>query len=128
MTKQHDETHAETLSRIMKEIDAERARRPDGGYATRCERCRFWIADKPKEGWADEDQEGECHRYAPRITHVHSIEALGKIAWAIEKLANIEHDRDFDYAYARCIAPANDWQKTAANDWCGEFKPRDAGQ
>ena len=119
MTNQIDDD----LSRILKEIDAVRARRPNG-YATRCERCRFWEADKHIKGLADEDQEGECHRHGPRIPHHSQLVALGMIAWAVEELANIEHDEDFDYRFDLAETPIYDWPRICAHDWCGEFQER----
>ena len=111
------------IEEIIRGIDAKRARRPNG-YATRCERCRFWEADKYDDAFADEDQTGECHRYAPQIPHHHVAEALGKIAWAIEELANVEHAEDFDYSYETVQFPYSDWPRTSANFWCGEFQER----
>ena len=112
------------LDKIFREIDAQRARRP-GGYATRCERCRFWeVQDRLKE-YDDEDQEGECRRYAPRIPDYHSCEALGLIAWAVEEMANVTHNEFFDYGYGNVPTAHFNWARTAAHEWCGEFKERD---
>jgi hypothetical protein len=111
------------LDEIHKQIEAVRARRPNG-YATRCELCRFWETEGFDDRVPQEDQEGECHRYAPVISHRHTGLALGLIALAVEKLANIENDKYFDYEFDSQGSPFHGWQGTYAHDWCGEFKER----
>jgi hypothetical protein len=116
------ETPEESRGRISREIDAQRARRPNG-YATRCELCAFWEVgtwDNPED--RNEDTEGECHRHAPRIPHAYSAKALGLIAWSIEELANVEHENDFDYAFESQESPFHDWPRMCAHDWCGDFQ------
>jgi hypothetical protein len=112
-----------SLNEIHKRIAETRARRPNG-YATRCELCRFWEADDPDDASADEDQLGDCHRYAPRIVHHHSAEALGLIAWAVEEIANVEHDKSFDYGFEGIETSSDDWPRMRAAAWCGEFQER----
>jgi hypothetical protein len=113
------------MGKIRQEIDAERARRPNG-YATRCECCWFWEIDRHLRDKRDmgEDNEGACHRHAPRIVHHHSAEALGLIAWSIEELANVEHCKDFDYGFESVEGAYSDWPRTSAYDWCGDFQER----
>jgi hypothetical protein len=116
-------TENDSMDRIRAEIAAGRKRRPSG-WAQRCELCRFWEADRVKEGFESEDQEGECHRHAPHIVHHHSAEALGRIAWAVEETANIKHDKYFDYAFEGVKSTYYDWPRTTAQDWCGDFLER----
>jgi len=108
---------------VVRMIEEQRARRPNG-YATRCELCRFWQAEEHDEKWSDEDQTGECHRYAPRIVHHYTAEALGLIAWAVEEIADIQHDKSFDYAFENVEGAYEDWPRTRAAAWCGEFQER----
>jgi len=117
-----EETREKSYARITKQLDAQRARRPNG-YATRCELCAFWETDtweEPED--RNEDTEGECHRHAPRIPHHHSAKALGLIAWAIEELANVERDEHFDYSFQSVESPFHDWPRMCAHDWCGDFQ------
>ena len=112
-----------SIDEILKKIAETRARRPNG-YATRCELCQFWEAGERDDRFDDEDQEGDCHRHAPRIPHHHIAEALGLIAWSVEEIANVEHNKYFDYAFGNVQSPCEDWPRMRAANWCGEFRER----
>ena len=109
-----------TLEQIEADIAAQRARRPKG-WAQRCGRCRYWEYDDDDGREESEDSVGECHRYAPRIVHHHTAQALGLIAWAVEAIANIEHEEHFDYNYESKDGEWMEWPIVSAHEWCGDF-------
>ena len=91
----------------------------------RCAQCRFWEA-RGKDEFGK--RRGECRRHAPRPSQSQMHDLLqfaGAIAWAIEEMANIEHDQ-IDKNYCADGSDQHDlyeWPRTLNYDWCGEFEP-----
>jgi hypothetical protein len=110
---------------IVKEIEAEEARRPLG-REQRCFNCAFWEISKEYGDRVvhDDDRRGECHRHAPQILQNYVAEALGLIAWAVEEAANVEHNDRFDYAHECEASPFIAWPRTTGDKWCGDFVKR----
>lgn len=82
-----------------------------------CGDCYYW--ERGKSG------EGRCHRHSPLVyqsTYLHMGELFGRILWAIEEVAKIEHE-SFDYLYEN-ESPFSCWPMTTEHEWCGDFRER----
>jgi hypothetical protein len=93
----------------------------------RCGNCRYWDRDLDEMEIEPNDEERNgCHRHAPSplqgvLTKIG--EMLGAIRWCIEEMSNTEHSDDADYNFElRDSYEVDDWPRTRADDWCGEFK------
>jgi hypothetical protein len=55
------------------------------------------------------------------------MKTLGRILWAVEESANIEHEEENDYLfeYVTPFSNYSNWAPTDADDWCGEFLKRE---
>jgi hypothetical protein len=84
-----------------------------------CGTCRFWDAPLDKD---DELEEGSCHRRAPQSRSHHLFELLGRMVWAMETLAHIDHT-GFDYLDDMNHIVDVSWPQTMADDSCGEHEP-----
>jgi hypothetical protein len=67
---------------------------------TRCDECRFWVADEKMGG------SGECHRHAP----------LPQLKRAIEDGEEPSYLTSNDNFVADVV-----WPLTGSHDFCGEF-------
>ena len=107
-----------------------------GGF--RCSECIHWYLEswRGEKELLDKDEgpyvRGECRRKAPvplqSIVNA-AAQLAGLIAWAVETIANIEHDdsehgglTDYDLETADQFH-VYEWPMTEAGDWCGEGKP-----
>jgi hypothetical protein len=107
---------------IRRILEREAKRRPYG-ESHRCDRCWFWELGRYTDEHPD-DRSGECHRQAPQVPMQHVCEGIGRICWAIEEIAKVKHEKDFDYEFGSEIYRHGSWPSTTGNDWCGDFKER----
>jgi hypothetical protein len=139
MTAHPDPDHDEHMSQWYRFVEL--ARRP-GGRQTACQHCCFWepselnarqlVVDN-RDGingyhalWSD--VQGQCNRRPPDpVASVFSqmAQLIGSCAWALETLANIEHDDTQDYEVGgQDQYEIHERPFMNANDWCGEFTAR----
>jgi hypothetical protein len=116
-----------TKEAIKAASELQQSQRPLGAEM-RCTNCVYWEPwiFKSKEQHAD-DVEGECHRRAPVAQHfgVGCIgNTIGSMTWAVEELANVEHDDDTDYEFGIDTMHWAEWPRTHGHEWCGDFLRR----
>jgi hypothetical protein len=139
MTKIPDPDHDEHMSQWHRFVEL--TRRP-GGRQTACQHCCFWepnefhearLALDNRDGinchdalWTDVD--GQCKRKPPdplASVIMTMGQLIGQCAWALETLANIEHDNTQDYSLDGVDQyEIHERPFMNANDWCGEFRAR----
>jgi hypothetical protein len=104
--------------------------------ARRCSDCAFWMINEHYGGPAllkptiDPDYVGgTCRRNAPRPTlgdfEFEVLQHLTTVSWAHADEDQKKNDFDlWEEAYIdRCS-----WPTTKAEDWCGEFQPRESNE
>jgi hypothetical protein len=89
--------------------------------APKCGTCRFWDAGSSER---DEWAQGYCRRHAPQTYSRHLFGILGRMLWAMETHANIEHDEDFDYLAETNESHDMRWPRTYIDEACGDHQPK----
>ncbi len=85
----------------------------------KCEDCKWWQREWAKD--SDEDNEGDCRKYAPRLVKgmmkcydegdVNNQELCGK-PMSVENIWNYRHAM---------------WPMTMGDNWCGEYEKKEEG-
>jgi hypothetical protein len=92
----------------------------------RCGNCRYWDRSELTEIEPNDEERSACHRHAPsplqgELGKIGGM--LGNIRWCIEGMSNTEHSDDADYNFElRDSYEVDEWPRTRADDWCGEFE------